>query len=138
MNEPLRRRIRMALLLVLLLSLVSANSSAGAGQASQGQASQAGTENTGVNANSNGTIIESVKLNGLIQPGDPPGVDPNLIKKLKQNARGTVSISTKKSTEFASFVRVSKGGDLHPGNQQQHTPMAKPTASSLSMAACSG
>ena len=88
MNESLRRGIRMALLLVLLLSLVSANSSAG-------QASQAGKENTGVNANSNGTIIESVKLNGLIQPDDPAGVDPNLIRKLKQNARGTVSISTK-------------------------------------------
>ena len=72
MNEPLRRGIRMALLLVLLLSLVSANSSS----RSPGQASQPGTENTGVNANSNGTIIESVKLNGLIQPGDPPGVDP--------------------------------------------------------------
>jgi Zn-dependent metalloprotease len=119
MNEPLRRRIRMALLVVLLLSLVSGNASAGAGQASQ-----AGTENTGVNANSNGTIIESVKLNGLIQPGDPPGVDPNLIKKLKQNARGTVSISTKNSTEFASFVRVSKGGDLHPGNRN-NTPNGK-------------
>src|SRR5688500_7515993 len=104
MNEPLRRRIRMTLLLVLLLSLVTANS-AGAGQASQGQASQAGKENTGLDANSNGTIIESVRLNGLIQPGDPPGVDPNLIKRLKENASGTVSISTKQSTQFASFVR---------------------------------
>src|SRR6185503_7856858 len=124
MNEPLRRRIRIALLVVLLLSLVSGNASAGAGQASQGQAAQAGTENTGVNANSNGTIIESVKLNGLIQPSDPRGVDPNLIKKLRQNARGTVSISTKKSTEFASFVRVSKDGDLHPGNSN-NTPNGK-------------
>src|SRR4026209_79009 len=119
MNEPLRRGIRMALLLVLLLALVSTNSPAGAGQASQ-----SGKENTGVNANSNGTIIESVKLNGLLQPGDPPGVDPNLIKRLKQNARGDVAISTKKSTEFASFVRVSKGGDLHPANQDK-TPNGK-------------
>ena len=124
MNEPLRRRIRTALLLVLLISLVSANSSAGAGQAFQGQASQSGTENTGVSANSNGTIIESVKLNGLLQPGDPPGVDPNLIKKLKENASGTVSISTKQSTQFASFVRVSKGGDLQPANGN-NTPQGK-------------
>src|SRR5919106_6211635 len=119
MNEPLRRGIRMVLLLILLLSLVSANSTAGAGQASQ-----AGEENTGVNANSNGTIIESVKLNGLIQPGDPPGVDPALIQRLKQDARGDVSISTNKSTEFASFVRVSKGGDLLPGNASR-TPDGK-------------
>jgi len=109
----------MTLLLALLLALVSTNSPAGAGQASQ-----SGKENTGVNANSSGTIIESVKINGLIQPGDPPGIDPNLIKRLKENARGAVSISTKKSTEFASFVRVSKGGDLHPGNQDK-TPNGK-------------
>jgi len=119
MNEPLRRGIRMALLLVLLLSLFSANTSAGAGQASQ-----AGTENAGVIANSNGTIIESVKLNGLIQAGDPQKVDPGLIQKLKRNARGAVSISTKNSTEFASFVRVSKGGDLQPGNSS-NTPRGK-------------
>ena len=60
MNESLRRGIRMALLLALLLSLLSANTSAGAGQASQ-----AGTENTGVIANSNGTIIESLSSMGL-------------------------------------------------------------------------
>jgi Zn-dependent metalloprotease len=114
MNEPLRRGIRMALLLVLLLVLVSPNSPAGAGQASQ-----PGKENTGVNANSSGTIIESVKINGLIKQGDPPGVDPELIKRLEGNASGTVSISTNKSTDFASFVRVSKGGDLHPGNASQ-------------------
>lgn len=109
----------MALLLVLLLALVSPNSPAGAGQASQ-----SGKENTGVNANSSGTIIESVKLNGLLQPGDPPGVDPNLVKRLKENARGAISISTEKSTEYASFVRVSKGGDLHPGNSS-NTPNGK-------------
>jgi Zn-dependent metalloprotease len=119
MNEPLRRGIRMALLLVLLLALVSPNSPAGAGQASQ-----SGKENTGVNANSSGMIIESVKLNGLIQTGNPRGVDPELIRRLKQNARGTVSVSTKKSTEFASFVRVTKGGDLHPGNGN-NTPNGK-------------
>ncbi|HJS18542.1 MAG TPA: hypothetical protein VJ785_07325, partial [Anaerolineales bacterium] len=88
MNEPLRRGIRLTLLLVLLLALVSANSSVGAGQASQ-----AGTENASLNANSSGTIVESVKLAGLIQSGDPPAVDPELIRQLKQNARGSVSIS---------------------------------------------
>jgi Zn-dependent metalloprotease len=114
MNESLRRGIRMALLLVLLLTLVSPSSPAGAGQASQ-----PGKENTGVNANSSGTIIESVKLNGLIKQDDPPGVDPELIKRLEGNASGAISISTNKSTDFASFVRVSKGGDLHPGNTSQ-------------------
>jgi len=118
MNKPLRRGIRMALLLVLLLALVSANSSAGAGPASQ-----SGTENTSVNANSNGKIVESINLAGLYQ-GDPPGVDPQLIKKLKQNARGSVSISTNNSTQFSSFVRVSKDGDLFPGNSSK-SPQGK-------------
>lgn len=114
MSEPLRRGIRMSLLLVLLLALVATNSPADAGRASQ-----SGKENTGVNANSNGTIIESVKLNGLIQGGDPPGADPELVRRLKEEARGTVSISTRKSTEFASFVRVSAGGDLLPGTSSR-------------------
>ena len=131
MNEPLRRGIRMALLLVLLLSLFTANTSAGAGQASQ-----AGTENTGVIANSNGTIIESVKLNGLIQARDPQKVDPGLIQKLKQNARGAVSISTKKSTEFASFVHGQQGRRSASLATAATHLMAKPTASSPNTAAC--
>jgi Zn-dependent metalloprotease len=119
MNEPLRRGIRLTLLLALLLALISANSTAGAGQASQ-----TGAQNAGVNANSNGKIVESVKLAGLYQSGNPSGVDPELIKRLKQNARGSVSISTNKSTNFASFVRVSKDGDLFPGNRG-NTPQGK-------------
>ena len=120
MNEPLRRGIRIVFLIVLLLALFPAATSAGAGQASQ----TGMEENASVNANSNGKIIESIDLAGLYQSGDPPGVDPQLIKKLKQNARGTVSISTNNSTQFASFVRVSKDGDLLPGNRD-NTPRGK-------------
>jgi Zn-dependent metalloprotease len=119
MNDSVRRGIRLTLLIVLLLALVSANTTAGAGQASQ-----AGQEKTGVNANSNGTIIESVKLAGLIQTGDPPGVDPELVRRLRRNARGSVAISTQKSTDMASFVQVSRGGDLHPANRN-NTPNGK-------------
>lgn len=119
MNEPLRRGIRLVLFFVLLLALISANSSAGAGQAAQ-----AAKENAGLSANPSGKIVESVRLAGLYQSGDPPGVDPELIRRLKQNARGTVSISTNKSTDFASFVRASKDGDLFPGNRSG-TPQGK-------------
>lgn len=119
MNKPLRRGLRLALLFVLLLSLVSANSTAGAGRASL-----SGAENTDVAAKPGGNIVESIKLAGLYQPGDPPGVDPELIARLKQNARGSVSISTNNSTDFARFVRVDKNGDLLPGNSN-NTPRGK-------------
>lgn len=119
MKKPLRRGFRLALLFILLVSLAAANISAGAGQASPSSA-----ENTGVAAKPNGGIVESVKLAGLYQSGDPPGVDPELIRKLKNNARGSVSISTNKSTNFASFVRVDKNGDLLPGNSDR-SPQGK-------------
>ena len=41
-------------------------------------------------------------------------IDPALVQKLQENARGSVSISTKRSTKFASFVRVGRNGDLIP------------------------
>ena len=117
MKLPLRKGVRLAILFIMVFALIAVNSPTGAGQASKANA-----ENS--TSISNNGIIESVKIAGLYQPGDPPGVDPNLIKELKQNASGSVSISTNGSTEFASFVRVSKNGDLHPGNKN-NTPRGK-------------
>jgi Zn-dependent metalloprotease len=119
MKKPLRRGFRLALLFILLIALAVANTSAGAGRASPSSA-----QNTGVAAKPNGGIVESVKLAGLYQSGDPPGVDPELIRRLKNSARGSVSISTNKSTDFASFVRVDKNGDLLPGNSDR-SPQGK-------------
>jgi Zn-dependent metalloprotease len=119
MKKPLRRGFRLALLFFLLFALAAANTTAGAGRMSPASA-----ENPGVAAKPNGGLVESVKLAGLYQSGDPPGADPELVKKLKQDARGSVSISTNKSTDFASFVRVDKNGDLLPGNTDQ-TPQGK-------------
>jgi Zn-dependent metalloprotease len=119
MNKPLRRGLRLALPFILLFALVAAISPAGAGRASK-----LNSVNSSTVPNPHGNIIESVKLAGLYQSGDPPGVDPELIKQLKQNARGSVSISTNNSTNFASFVRVSKDGDLFPGNRS-NTPQGK-------------
>ena len=117
MKLPFKKGVRLAILFIMVFALVAANSPTGAGQASK-----ANEENS--TSISNNRIIESVKIAGLYQPGDPPGVDPNLIKELKKNAKGSVSISTNESTEFASFVRVSKDGDLQPGNRN-NTPRGK-------------
>jgi Zn-dependent metalloprotease len=49
--------------------------------------------------------------------GSQKGVDPELIKSLKQTARGSVSVTIKKSTKFVGFVRSGRNGDLLPAVQ---------------------
>ena len=112
-----RMGVRLALILILLFALIAVISPASASRAVNSKPQSPA-------ANSSNRIIESVKLAGLYQQDDPPGVDPQLIKQLRQEARGSVSISTNESTEFASFVRVSKNGDLLPGNRNS-TPRGK-------------
>jgi Zn-dependent metalloprotease len=46
-------------------------------------------------------------------PG-PKSLDPALVKKLRDTARGSVTIKTKKHTTFASFVGAGRNGDLYP------------------------
>jgi len=58
------------------------------------------------------------------QQDDPPRVDADLVRQLRANAHGAVSVSANKSTGVASFVRVSKDDDLHPGNRS-NTPQGK-------------
>ena len=44
----------------------------------------------------------------------PKNLDPALVQKLKDTARGSVTISTKKGTKFVGFVRAGQNGDLYP------------------------
>ena len=44
-------------------------------------------------------------------------IDPALVQRLKERARGSVTISTKRATKHASFVRVGQNGDLLPNVQ---------------------
>jgi len=117
MKQYSRKGIYAVLFIILLLALIAVRSQAGASQVNNSGSERA-------NGSSNEGVIESVKLVGLFQQGDPPRVDPQLIRELKKNARGNVSISTQKSTLYASFVRVDKDGDLHPGNSS-NTPRGK-------------
>ncbi len=123
MNKLLPKGFRLVLFFILLFSLISANY-----PANVGLASTANPINTNLTVDT--TSKEKVNPAGISQSGDPPGVDPDLIKRLKQNAHGNVSISIKHSTEFASFVSVSKGGDLQPGNRSK-TPQGKAMVGSL-------
>ena len=44
----------------------------------------------------------------------PKNLDPALLQKLKDTARGSVTISTKKGTKFVGFLRAGRNGDLYP------------------------
>ena len=45
----------------------------------------------------------------------PRQIDPALVKKLKDSARGSVTISVDEATKFASFIKAGRNGDLLPG-----------------------
>jgi Zn-dependent metalloprotease len=53
------------------------------------------------------------------------GPDPALVKKLKDTARGSVTLSTKEATKHIGFVRVGQNGDLLPGNSGKAKSKAK-------------
>jgi Zn-dependent metalloprotease len=50
------------------------------------------------------------------KPGQGKGADPALVQKLKDGARGSVTLSTKDATEHVGFVRAGRNGDLLPGS----------------------
>jgi Zn-dependent metalloprotease len=57
--------------------------------------------------------------------GGPKQIDPSLVKKLKDGARGSVTISINPATEFASFIESGRNGDLLPGERAQPKGKAK-------------
>ena len=50
---------------------------------------------------------------GAVAKG-PKNLDQALVKKLRDEARGSVTITTKRGTKFLSFVRAGQNGDLYP------------------------
>ena len=63
---------------------------------------------------------------GDAKEGNGKGVDPALLQKLEDGARGSVSVSTKAATKHVGFVRAGRNGDLLPGTSG--TASAKATA----------
>ena len=57
--------------------------------------------------------------------GGPKSIDPALVKKLKDGARGSVTISINEATEFASFIESGRNGDLLPNERAQPQGKAK-------------
>ena len=55
----------------------------------------------------------------------PKSIDPALVKKLKDGARGSVSISLNEATNFASFIVAGRNGDLVPKDHAQPNGKAK-------------
>ncbi|HET9666790.1 MAG TPA: M4 family metallopeptidase, partial [Desertimonas sp.] len=44
----------------------------------------------------------------------PTNLDQALLQKLKETARGSVAVSTKKGTKFVAFLGAGRNGDLYP------------------------
>ena len=55
----------------------------------------------------------------------PKQIDPSLVKKLKDGARGSVTISTNEATGFATFIKSGRNGDLLPKERAQPQGKAK-------------
>jgi Zn-dependent metalloprotease len=51
--------------------------------------------------------------------GGPTQIDPTLVKKLKDSARGSVTLSINEATSFASFIVAGRNGDLLPSSHAQ-------------------
>jgi Zn-dependent metalloprotease len=59
------------------------------------------------------------------KPSGAKQIDPALVKKLKDTARGSVTISVDEATKFASFIKAGRNGDLLPGTKAQPQGKAK-------------
>jgi Zn-dependent metalloprotease len=57
--------------------------------------------------------------------GGPKQIDPSLVQKLKNTARGSVTISINQATNFASFIVAGRNGDLLPSERAQPKGKAK-------------
>src|SRR5688572_20392471 len=55
----------------------------------------------------------------------PKQLDPSLVKKMKDGARGSVTVSTDPATGFASFIKSGRNGDLLPQERAQPQGKAK-------------
>lgn len=62
---------------------------------------------------------------GAAPGGGAKQIDPALVKKLKDSARGSVMISVDEATSFASFIRAGRNGDLLPSVKGQPQGKAK-------------
>jgi Zn-dependent metalloprotease len=62
---------------------------------------------------------------GAAPGGAAKQIDPALVKKLKDNARGSVTISLNEATQFASFIKAGRNGDLLPSDGGQAKAKAK-------------
>jgi Zn-dependent metalloprotease len=62
---------------------------------------------------------------GAAPGGAPKQIDPALVNKLKDSARGSVTISVNEATQFASFIKAGRNGDLLPSDRGQAKAKAK-------------
>ncbi len=70
-------------------------------------------------------LMLSFPVSAGAKPSGAKQIDPALVKKLKDTARGSVTISVDEATKFASFIKAGRNGDLLPGMKAQPQGKAK-------------
>jgi Zn-dependent metalloprotease len=120
MKPPLRKH-RFAILILLLAALAVAQPAASMSSATE--TSSPGDATAAVSAPDQ-AVGPDVGLDGIYGPGDPPPPDSEAVQRLKLRARGSVTVSTKQSTNKPAFVRAGRNGDLLPGALSR-TPAGK-------------
>ena len=113
MNRSSRKVFHFVMIFGLVVVLAIVLSSFRNGQAAETQNPLPGTS---AQLNGENSSFAGDSPAAGLQQQDPPGVDPELLRRLKENAHGSVSVNGRESTGFVSFVRVSQGGDLLPAS----------------------
>jgi Zn-dependent metalloprotease len=62
-------------------------------------------------------ISGSLPASGQSEPNGSGGVRQDAIRRLRQDAVGTVTVSVDGGTRYVGFARVDKGGDLFPASE---------------------
>ena len=111
MTGKFRNFSRIASIMIVFTLVAALFSSFSASWAAGSKTSQSTTQSF---SNSGNNLFRSAASTTRLLQSETPRFDPALLRQLKASARGAVSLNTRKGAGVASFVRVSKDGDLFP------------------------
>ena len=113
MKRDMQTVSRLVFLVVLTLTLTIAFS--GSHSVSPAAANTTTTSGNPLQDYSTNPSLPQTGLTSILSQVDPPGIDPELLKRLRQNARGQVFVNARQSTVWRLLCGENqRGGDLYP------------------------